>query len=63
MSNQPKWILEKRLSELTGLTKEMVRNRRRDQWVENRQYKLGPDNVFWYNIEEIQRWVESGVAA
>lgn len=63
MSNPTKWVLEKRLTEVTGLTKEMIRNRRRDRWVEGRQWKVGPDNSFWYNVEEIDRWVDQGVAA
>lgn len=33
MSNQPKWVLEKRLRELTGLSHEQVRTRR-TQWIE-----------------------------
>lgn len=55
--NQPRWVLERRLTELTGLTKEQIRLRR-SQWVENRQWKVGPDKSFWYNLEEIERWVE-----
>ena len=62
MSNQPRWVLEKRLRELTGLSHEQVRLRRK-QWVEGRQWKVGPDNSFWYNVEEIDRWVDQGVAA
>ncbi|MTI78356.1 MAG: excisionase [Marinobacter sp.] len=62
MMNQPRWVLERRLTELTGLTKEQVRLRR-SQWVENRQWKRGPDNSLWYNLEEIDKWVEVGRAA
>ncbi|MCC4269154.1 excisionase family protein [Marinobacter nauticus] len=62
MSQQPKWVLEKRLRELTGLSHEQVRLRRA-QWVEGRQWKYGPDKTIWYNLEEIERWVENGIAA
>lgn len=58
----PKWVLEKRLTELTGLTHEQIRLRRA-QWVEGRQWKKGPDKSFWYNVEEIDRWVDEGRAA
>ena len=60
--NQTRWVLERRLTELTGLTKEQVRLRR-SQWIESRQWKVGPDKSFWYNLEEIDKWVELGRAA
>lgn len=62
MSNQPKWVLEKRLRELTGLSHEQVRLRRA-QWIEGRQWKVGPDKSFWYNVEAIDQWVDQGAAA
>jgi hypothetical protein len=58
---QPRWVLERRLSELTGLTKEQIRLRRA-QWIEGRQWKKGPDKSLWYHLEEIERWVENGNA-
>lgn len=60
--NQPKWVLEKRLRELTGLSHEQVRLRR-SQWIEGRQWKVGPDKSFWYNVEAIDQWVDQGRAA
>ena len=60
--NQPKWVLERRLTELTGLTHDQIKIRRK-QWVEGRHWKWGPDKIVWYNLEEIERWVDQGHAA
>lgn len=60
--NAPKWVLEKRLRELTGLSHEQVRTRRA-QWIEGRQWKWGPDKAIWYNLEAIEQWVDQGAAA
>ncbi|BES72222.1 hypothetical protein RE428_32400 [Marinobacter nanhaiticus D15-8W] len=60
--NQPKWVLERRLTELTGLTKDQIKIRRK-LWVEGRQYRKATDGCLWYNLEEIERWVEKGWAA
>lgn len=62
--SQSKWVLERRLTELTGLTHDQIRQRREGrQWVEMRQWKWGPDGKIWYNPEEVDRWVEHGSAA
>lgn len=59
-----KWVREKRLIELTGMTHDQIKQRRQNrQWVEKRQWKWGPDGKIWYNPEEIDRWVEQGHAA
>ena len=58
----PKWVLERRLTELTGLTHEQIRLRRA-QWIEGRHWKKGPDKSLWYNLEEIEKWVDQGRAA
>lgn len=60
--SQTDWVLERRLMELTGLTTDQVK-KRRPQWIEGRQWKWGPDRAIWYNLREINRWVESGRAA
>lgn len=60
--NQPKWVTERKLTDLTGLTKDQIKVRRK-LWVENRQYKWGADGILWYNIEEIDKWVDQGKAA
>ena len=57
------WVLERKLTEAKGLTKEQVRLRRNNQWIENRHWKWGPDNVIWYNLEAIEQWVDQGRAA
>ena len=60
--SQNKWVTERRLTELTGLTKDQIKHRR-TMWIENRHYKWAADNTLWYNIEEIDKWVENGIAA
>lgn len=60
--SQNKWVTERKLTDLTGLTKDQIKVRRK-LWIENRHYKWGADSILWYNIEEIDRWVDQGKAA
>lgn len=55
--SHPKWVRERRLMEVTGLSKDQVKHRRQ-QWAEGKQWKEAPDGCIWYNLEEIDRWVE-----
>lgn len=57
-----RWVREGKLSEMTGLSKDAIKHLR-CKWVEGRQWKKGPDGVYWYNHGEIDRWVETGRAA
>lgn len=63
MSKQSDWVIERKLREAKGLTKEQVRKRRNELWIEGRHFKWGPDNTLWYNLEAINEWVDQGRAA
>ena len=58
----PKWILQKKYAELTGLSVIAMKfKRRRGQWIEGVHWRRGPDGNVWINTEEVDLWVEQGV--
>lgn len=57
-----RWVKERRLTELTGLTKDQIKDRR-SIWIEDRHWKWADDGTIWYNTEEIDKWVDRGNAA
>ncbi|UDL04023.1 excisionase family protein [Marinobacter sp. CA1] len=57
-----RWVQERRLRELTGLSHDQIKGRR-SIWVENRHWKWAADGTIWYNTEEIDKWVEREHAA
>lgn len=61
MSNDAayRWIKLSKHCEVTGDTPDAVHARRRKhQWTEGVQCKLGPDNNLYINPEEYNKWVE-----
>jgi len=59
-----KWVKLKKYCELSGDTRDAVHGRRRKgQWADGLQCRVGPDGNLWINLEEVQRWVESSPAA
>lgn len=63
MSDKSDWVRERKLAEAKGLSKEEVRLRRNNFWIEGLHWKWGPDNRLWYNLEAINEWVDQGRAA
>lgn len=55
-----KWVLEKKLIELTGLSKKGVEHRiERGIWLRGTHYKKGPDGRLWFNVPQIERWLDA----
>jgi hypothetical protein len=58
------WIKLKKYCEETGDTKDAVHaKRRKGQWVDGVQCKIGPDGNLWINREAVDQWVEKGNVA
>lgn len=50
--------------ELSGYTVQAVHTRRSwGVWIDGIHSRLAPDGNLWVNLDEIARWVESGVKA
>lgn len=55
-----RWIRLATYCELSGDTADAVHARRRKrQWTDGQQCKIGPDGNLWVNPEEVNKWVES----
>lgn len=55
-----KWVLKKKVAELFGYTETAVDHKRKDGiWPEGRLWRKAPDGRIFYNVEEIDKWVES----
>jgi hypothetical protein len=54
-----RWIRLSRYCALTDDTPDAVHARRRKgQWTDGLQCRIGPDGNLWINPEEVNRWVE-----
>lgn len=54
-----KWIRLAKYCELTGDTSDAVHARRRKrQWSDGVQCRIGPDGNLWIDPQEVTRWVE-----
>lgn len=59
-----KWVKLNKYCELSGDTVKAVYTRRsRGVWIEGVHSRLAPDGKLWVNLEEIAKWVETGVRA
>ena len=58
-----KWVKENKVHEESGLTIEAIRCKRKNGvWIEGEHWTKGPDGRCWYNLSEIEKWVESSAA-
>jgi len=54
-----KWVRLQKYCELSGDTPNAVYIRRRKgQWINNVQCRLGPDKKLWINLQEVEKWIE-----
>ncbi|WP_377153615.1 excisionase [Roseateles sp. UC29_93] len=55
-----RWIKLDQYCTLSGDTRDAVHARRRKgQWHDGMQCRVGPDGNLWINPEEVNKWVES----
>ena len=61
MSNPGRWVLINRLAEITGYSEDAVRHKVKNvTWSQGRIWRKAPDGRIFVNLEEFERWVESG---
>ena len=61
MNNINRWVLIKRLAELTGYSEDAVRHKvKNGTWLPGRIWRKAPDGRIFVNIDEFERWVETG---
>ena len=54
-----KWVLIKKLIELTGYTDDAIRAKiKRGIWLANTHWRKAPDGRIHFNVEAIQQWIE-----
>ena len=54
-----KWVTIDKYSELSGCTKEAIRNRiKKRVWYHELQYKKAKGRIY-INIEEVEKWIEN----
>ena len=59
-----RWVRLATYCDLSGDTPDAVHARRRKrQWIDGQQCRLGPDGNLWVNPEEVNKWVESEPSA
>ncbi len=59
-SHPLRWVKLKKYCQLSGDTVHAVHARRRKgQWLDGAQCRLGPDGNLWVNLVEVQAWVEN----
>lgn len=55
-----RWVLKKKVVELFGYSDDAVDHKRKSgTWPEGRLWRKAPDGRVFYNVEEIDKWVES----
>ncbi|MGI4812474.1 MAG: excisionase [Janthinobacterium lividum] len=60
MNNHTRWVLIKRIAEITGYTENAVRHKIKDgTWLEGRLWRKAPDGRVFVDTHEFDRWVES----
>ena len=61
MSNPSRWVLINRLAEITGYSEDAVRHKvKNGTWMQGRIWRKAPDGRIFVNVDEFERWVESG---
>lgn len=60
MQNASRWVLIKRLAELTGYSEDAVRHKvKNGTWLQGRIWRKAPDGRIFVNLDEFERWVEA----
>lgn len=60
MQNASRWVLIKRLAELTGYSEDAVRHKvKNGTWLKGRIWRKAPDGRIFVNLDEFERWVEA----
>ena len=58
-----KWVVIKKLSELTGYTENAIRAKiKKGIWLCDKHWRKAPDGRILFNLREIESWVEGKVA-
>lgn len=61
MQHASRWVLIKRLAELTGYSEDAVRHKvKNGTWLQGRIWRKAPDGRIFVNLDEFERWVETG---
>jgi hypothetical protein len=56
----PKWVLIKKVEELFGYSDDAIRAKvKKGVWLSGIHWRKAPDNRLFFNIEAIQKWIES----
>jgi hypothetical protein len=54
-----KWVRLQKYCELSGDTSHAVHaRRRRGEWLNGVQCRLGRDKKLWVNLHEVEKWIE-----
>ena len=54
-----KWVLIKKLVELTGYTENAIRAKiKKGVWLKDRHWRKAPDGRILFDVTEIQAWIE-----
>ena len=58
-----KWVLIKRLVDLTGYTENAIRAKiKKGVWLKDLHWRKAPDGRILFNVGEIQAWIEGSAA-
>ena len=62
MVSKMKWVLIKKLAELTGYTENAIRCKiKKGVWLLGTHWRKAPDGRIHFNVEAIQSWIEGKV--
>jgi hypothetical protein len=57
-----KWVLINKIIELVGYSDDAIRAKlKRGVWLKNVHWRKAPDGRLMFNLEAIQKWIESKV--
>jgi hypothetical protein len=58
-----KWVLIKVLAKESGCTENAIRSKiKKGIWRQPTHWRKAPDGRIWFNLEAIEKWVESKLA-
>lgn len=54
------WVKDTIIERDKGITKNAIRKKReRKIWIDGLHFKMGPDGVYYYDINAINDWIEN----